>query len=211
MLETIGSPDEVNARIFAELHAEPAAEVRKSAATGRLHRIGDADARIRLMDAQRGTTRYRTLVRAAVMEDPILVAWHLRMQKNGDEIRVTGDHLQPMILLDRDRAFLPLEYDNPGAGAVFIRHHGAVGTLADLFDRAWPTALDLDVVLAAEISPVEQQVLAALVASAKDEVAARRLSMSVRTFRRHVSDLMERLQANTRFQLAVTAKDKGWM
>jgi DNA-binding NarL/FixJ family response regulator len=58
---------------------------------------------------------------------------------------------------------------------------------------------------------IEQQVLRALTCHDNDEAAARSISVSVRKFRAHVAELMARLDAGTRFQAALRAKERGWL
>lgn len=83
--------------------------------------------------------------------------------------------------------------------------------MGDLFERAWDTATDIDLVDSEPVSATELRVLRALAVAAKDEVAAKQLNISVRTFRRHVSELMERVRADNRFRLAIIAKERGWI
>ncbi|MFV2022916.1 response regulator transcription factor, partial [Micromonospora sp. LOL_023] len=48
-----------------------------------------------------------------------------------------------------------------------------------------------------------------LAAGYKDEATARELRISVRTYRRHVATLMERLNAESRFQAGIQAAKAG--
>ncbi|MFI5536319.1 hypothetical protein ACIA5H_07980 [Nocardia sp. NPDC051900] len=75
--------------------------------------------------------------------------------------------------------------------------------MAEVFDGIWNRARDLDEL---PVSPVEQRVLRALTRYDTDDSAARALNVSVRKFRGHVADLMDRLGARTRFQAALLAK-----
>ncbi|MEU7144848.1 hypothetical protein ABZ942_35785 [Nocardia sp. NPDC046473] len=52
-------------------------------------------------------------------------------------------------------------------------------------------------------------VVTAMSAGLKDEAAARRLSVSLRTYRRYVAEVMTRLGVATRFQLGVRAAELG--
>jgi len=52
-------------------------------------------------------------------------------------------------------------------------------------------------------------VLQTLNAGLKDEVAARRLSVSLRTYRRHIAELMDYFGVKTRFQLGVRVAEVG--
>lgn len=50
-----------------------------------------------------------------------------------------------------------------------------------------------------------------LAAGLTDEAVARRLDVSVRTLRRVTADLMERLEARSRFQAGYLAATRGWL
>jgi DNA-binding NarL/FixJ family response regulator len=62
-----------------------------------------------------------------------------------------------------------------------------------------------------ELSDRERQLLTLLTAGYTDESAAVRLGISVRTVRRLVSGIMNRLGARSRFQAGVKAADRGWL
>jgi hypothetical protein len=79
------------------------------------------------------------------------------------------------------------------SGALVIRQPGAVATLVDLFERVWGHATDL------------------LATAVKDEISARQMGVSLRTYRRYVAELLARLGAANRFQAAIVAKQRGWI
>ncbi len=59
--------------------------------------------------------------------------------------------------------------------------------------------------------PGTGDILALLVAGAKDEVIARQLGIGVRTLRRRMQHLMTALDAETRFQAGIQASRRGWV
>nr|WP_240522031.1 helix-turn-helix transcriptional regulator [Amycolatopsis vastitatis] len=61
------------------------------------------------------------------------------------------------------------------------------------------------------LSDRERQLLTLLTAGYTDESAAVRLGVSVRTVRRMVAGIMDRLGARSRFQAGVKAADRGWL
>lgn len=61
----------------------------------------------------------------------------------------------------------------------------------------------------AEFDALTLAVVDAMSTGLKDEAAARRLSVSLRTYRRYVADIMTRLGVATRFQLGVRAAELG--
>jgi DNA-binding NarL/FixJ family response regulator len=87
----------------------------------------------------------------------------------------------------------------------------AVATLVDLFDRVWVQGNDPEPAESRELADRERQVLRLLATAVKDEVSAREMGVSLRTFRRYVAELFARLGAANRFQAAVIAKQRGWI
>lgn len=81
-----------------------------------------------------------------------------------------------------------------------------------MFDAAWETATELAVFLrgdAPRIDPAGRRILQALGDGLTDETAARRLGLSLRTYRRRVAELMRLLEAESRFQAGVLAGRLG--
>ncbi|MEI5033689.1 DNA-binding response regulator [Streptomyces sp. S1A(2023)] len=60
-------------------------------------------------------------------------------------------------------------------------------------------------------SGIERRVLVSMCTVGKDEAGARELGVSVRTYRRHVADLMQTLGAASRAQAALLARERGWI
>ncbi|NUT34750.1 MAG: response regulator transcription factor [Hamadaea sp.] len=210
MVERIVTADDVTERMVAEANARPPAEIRSVKSGKTVRRIGDAGYTATVDLIARGV-RYRTLVGRSQLDSPVMAAYYRNLHQLGDRVRISDEPFQVMTLFDNDRAFVPMEPGAPHLGALFIRNPGIVTTLGDLFDLAWDTATDIDLVTGEPVSATELRVLRALATAAKDEVAAKQLNISVRTFRRHVSELMDRVRADNRFRLAIIAKERGWI
>jgi DNA-binding NarL/FixJ family response regulator len=81
-----------------------------------------------------------------------------------------------------------------------------------LFDRLWAAAAPLtasDMARGAGLSERERELLGLLSGGCTDESAAARLGVSVRTVRRMMSGIMNRLGARSRFQAGLRAADRG--
>lgn len=61
------------------------------------------------------------------------------------------------------------------------------------------------------LSAQEQQLLKLLASGLTDEAAGKRLGVSLRTVRRHMAALMERLNATSRFEAGLKAAQRGWL
>jgi DNA-binding CsgD family transcriptional regulator len=117
-----------------------------------------------------------------------------------------------MIVIDGSVTVLPADTTN-GSVAV-LRLTSVVATALELFERIWPDAVplaDSDLPDEADLSLREQEMLRLLALGATDEVAAAHLDISVRTVRRMVAQIMNRLGARSRFQAGVKAADRGWL
>ncbi|NUT92227.1 MAG: hypothetical protein HOY78_09360 [Saccharothrix sp.] len=152
--------------------------------------------------------RSRTLVGAHLLDDPDQDRHARKWHAVGDLHRVTAEPVRHLVLVNRAVAFVRADPTDPRGGVLQIRQRGVVALLADAFDGMWSRARDLD---DCPLSPIERKVLHALTRHDTDEAAARSLTVSVRKFRGHVADLMARAGVGTRFQVALAAKQRGWL
>lgn len=143
---------------------------------------------------------------------------HLRLlAAEGALIRVAAEVTERILVYDGRTAVVPVDTERPVRGALFAYEDGLVAHIAALFERIWGQAEDLLTTLeerpaaAPDVSERERRVLASMVSVGKDESGARDLGISVRTYRRHVADLMRRLGAASRAQAALLARDHGWI
>ena len=87
-----------------------------------------------------------------------------------------------------------------------------ISGVRSLFDAVWETSLPFESWLSGDLPHLDRDaraVLRALGSGATDEAAARRLGLSLRTYRRRVADLMAALQAGSRFQAGLRAGGLG--
>lgn len=128
----------------------------------------------------------------------------------GVEVRVAQRDLPDMLLIDRGQAFTRLA--PVGSDSLFIWNAAMVNVLHAFYGEAWRSALDHRTYL--RLSRIYQcadarQIIELLAGGDKDEVAARRGSMSVRTYRRHVAELMRDLNVQSRFQVGALVAQLG--
>ncbi|MFW0786087.1 hypothetical protein AAFP35_16365 [Gordonia sp. CPCC 206044] len=159
-----------------------------------------------------GDMRIRKIYRAGMLLDPV-TARHLadRRDRHGAQIRVTADEINETIIVDQRLVILA---GNRVAGTrsySVITQPEAVEGVSSLFEAAWRSATDLATYDARieDIRRLAPQVLDLLGQGVKDETAARRLDLGVRTYRRRVAELMEALGAQSRFQAGVRARELG--
>ncbi|MEU4603375.1 helix-turn-helix transcriptional regulator [Kribbella sp. NPDC023972] len=120
----------------------------------------------------------------------------------------------PMNALVIDGSIAVLPADSANSSVAVLRLTSVVTNAIELFERIWPDAVPLagdDLPDDTDLSGREQEMLRLLALGATDEVAAAQLGISVRTVRRMVAQIMNRLGARSRFQAGVKAADRGWL
>jgi DNA-binding CsgD family transcriptional regulator len=155
--------------------------------------------------------RWRTIVARKALIDPALMDYCITLHRAGDLHRIVDDAGQQMVIVDRAVVFVPSEPEGGHRSALMISQTGVVATMVDLFERVWAHAVDLEPHPEPGLTSRERQVLYLLASTDKDEVAAREMGVSLRTYRRHVAELLDRLGAANRFQGALLAKRQGWI
>jgi DNA-binding CsgD family transcriptional regulator len=129
----------------------------------------------------------------------------------GYRIRELPD--QNLVIADGREAVLRTpRRENEQAQTLHVSVHPLVQALRTMFGVSWSSGIPL-----AEIFQVHENltreparsILASLSAGDKDEVAARKLGISVRTYRRHVADVMRDMRATSRFQAGARAAKLG--
>lgn len=137
----------------------------------------------------------------------------------GEEARVMADTPTKLLVADDRVALIPLRSaPHEMASSVVVHPSGLLDALCEFFEVLWARALPLSAYLAGRPhgasdapSPDEARLLALLTTGLTDQVMARQLGVSYRTFQRRLSGLMDRLGAGTRFQLGMRAASLGWV
>ncbi|MGO4754113.1 hypothetical protein AB4212_36860, partial [Streptomyces sp. 2MCAF27] len=127
------------------------------------------------------------------------------------EVRVARIPLLAALIVD-GRAALVCADSAVGRRASAIRDPGVIETLQTLFDGIWRNAVVVNERVDFGDHPrmeMVRPILEWLRLGVTDEVAARELSVSVRTYRRYVAEIMALLGASSRFQAGVRAAELG--
>lgn len=173
--------------------------------------LRDGRARDRLL-GNRGL-RIRTIYPKHLSTTPYMRDYLDDLTSYGYQVRTAASLPMRMIICDGRRALIPLDLYNGRAGAISIDGEMLVGTLVKVFEHCWQiaTRLDADATSPDGLSEQELTMLRLLAGGMKDEQIARSIGVSVRTVSRTVSDLMRRLDAQSRFQAGVRASQAGWI
>ncbi|KQV15480.1 MULTISPECIES: response regulator transcription factor [unclassified Kitasatospora] len=154
----------------------------------------------------------RTVVSQEAAEHPVTHAYLRELSGLGARIRVSDRAVERLVAYDEEVAVVPVDPRRSARGALVIRQPGLVSSMVRLFEEIWSSAYDLEGPTAAgPLSAADREVLRILCAVDKDEIGARQMGVSLRTFRRYVADLMLRLNAANRFHAAMLAKEAGWI
>lgn len=121
----------------------------------------------------------------------------------GEEQRLSLTPPSEFAIFDEQAVVAVLDWGDPGAEYVIVRHPMLVRAFTELFDRAFDKALPI--VADDEHEGDDRRLVRLLGLGLKDESIARYLGCSLRTVRRRVARLMEVHGVQTRFQLGVAA------
>jgi len=130
----------------------------------------------------------------------------------GGQVRIAPSLPMKLLIADRSHALIPLD-DSGSAGVVSTRSGTVVGALVELFDTLWDRATSYPPGRQhpSGLAPYDLQVLSLLAGGCKDEEIAARTHVSIRTVRRSVATIFERLDVHTRFAAGVQAAKRQWI
>ncbi|MFD3658166.1 helix-turn-helix transcriptional regulator [Streptomyces sp. NPDC058620] len=161
--------------------------------------------------------RVRVLVRGTALADPGTLDRLRHLHLGGAAVRVADELSELILVYDRHAALVPIDARDTGRGALYTEESGLVSSLVGLFERLWAAATDFAGLVAADTGQVarltdtQRLVLTVMCAASKDETGAREARMSLRTYRRHISDVLRLLGACNRAQAALLARERGWV
>ncbi|MBW1596852.1 helix-turn-helix domain-containing protein [Streptomyces sp. JJ38] len=177
------------------------------------------DARTGMMPLQ-GETMRRGVAYRVLYDAEGLATFHsthtdiLACAELGEEARVLTSAPTKMLLADEQTGILPLRTTHyEVASCVVVHASGLLDALSSFFEVLWAQALPLSDFLADDegdgdgpgLPCDDTRLLALLATGLTDQVMARQLGVSHRTFQRRLRATMERLGVTTRFQLGMVA------
>ncbi|MFI7010975.1 LuxR C-terminal-related transcriptional regulator [Streptomyces sp. NPDC050145] len=155
---------------------------------------------------------YRAVYAPEALEWPGVLGDIRELVARGEEARVLPGLRVKLAIADRRLALLPLSLDFAGeVRAAVLRPSALLDGLVDYWEMCWRAATPLGAPADDPLTEDDRRMLTLLVAGLKDEAIARQLGWSVRTMRRRISALNEKLGAANRFQAGVIAVRRGWI
>jgi DNA-binding CsgD family transcriptional regulator len=188
-----------------------------SVAPGRLP-TSRIDSRTRLANvyAARRGIKNRALYQHSGLRDRATHAYLRDLAGLGARIRVTSSLPGRSLVFDRRIALLPVPTDDPNRSGLAIVHEpNVIAWVIATFEQLWAESVPLEDVINrqqhddTELDETRVAILRLMAEGEKDEAISRRLSISVRTCRRHIADYMAQVGATSRFQAGAIAARAG--
>ncbi|MEV7214529.1 helix-turn-helix transcriptional regulator [Kitasatospora cineracea] len=119
-----------------------------------------------------------------------------------------------LVIVDRSTALIPTDPSDGRRGALELHGEALIQPLCALFDELWRSGTEFGQPAPRDdqdLTGSERALLKLLGEGHTDESAGRKLGLSLRTVRRMMQDLMNRLGAESRFQAGAQAARKDWL
>lgn len=198
-------------------YADRCQEELLSVAPGRLPstRIDGRTRVANVYSARRGI-KTRALYQHTALRDRATRAYLNELAGNGARIRLAPSLPGRSLVVDRTAALLPIPTNDPGRyGLAVVREPNVISWVVATFEQLWAEAAPLEEIIPTqprddtELDQTRAAILRLMAEGEKDEAISRRLSISVRTCRRHIADYMAQVGATSRFQAGVIAARAG--
>jgi sugar-specific transcriptional regulator TrmB len=165
------------------------------------------------VDAIARGVRYRSIADQAFLALPGVVGRIRADMEAGEEVRVVSELPFKMVMADRNVALIPLNLERPDSPSLLVRSSALLDALYSMFELLWERAAPIAVMPTDTLQigepgthlPAEADHLIPLLAAGlNDKAIAFELGISASTLTRRITEIMHRLDAQTRFQL-------GWL
>ncbi len=198
-------------------HVESCREELLSVSPGRVPSRLHARARLVALTAVPATVSTRAVYHHRTVRDRVTHRYLHDLVGLGGVVRLAECVPARALVVDRTVALLTVPGLGAAAGQMAVVHDPAVLTwLVASFEQLWAESTPLleltsAAQLATELAHTQAAILRMLAEGEKDEAISRRLSISVRTCRRHIADYMAQVGASSRFQAGVIAATAGYL
>lgn len=156
----------------------------------------------------------RAVYQHAALSDIRTREYMTELAQSGAAVRTSAEIFDHLTIFDDREAFVPQPTIPGGEGDVIaiIRDPAVIGLLHRVFEHTWCSSAEFRSHTGAyteKLDDIRSSILTLLSAGFTDDMIARRLGISSRTCRRHVSAIMEQLHAESRFQAGVAVARYG--
>jgi sugar-specific transcriptional regulator TrmB len=162
---------------------------------------------------------YRVVTERLILDDPAALAAAERAIAEGEQLRITENLPQKLVIIDRTTALLPMASTSSkaGVGALVVRESGLLDALLALFEMIWHRSIPVTVKAGAvtgsaggTLDELDAKIVRLLLAGFTDAAVSNAVGTSLRSVQRRVHALMELAGVETRMQLGWQAKAQGW-
>ena len=162
--------------------------------------------------------RYRALLDRRALLQPGMIQDVIGSIDCGQEIRIVDRVPLKLVIVDGERAMLPLHSHIDSPASVLVQFSGLVQALIALFETMWQRAYPLlpngsgDELteVRPELDEVDTQVLSLLLTGMTEEAIAHQFGISRRTVQRRIANLMAKAGVETRIELGWHAARNAW-
>ncbi|MBK0372961.1 helix-turn-helix transcriptional regulator [Streptomyces sp. RB110-1] len=162
---------------------------------------------------ERGVTVWNVYLES-VYNDRAGLAYARWVAQNGGRVGTAPTLPLWLVIYDRTTALLPADPEEVGAGAVQVSGAGYIAGLIALFEQLCGSMTPLDAPGTCngdQPTPVERELLRLMGQGLTDEAVCKKLGVGLRTARRMIADITERLGARSRFEAGAKAVERGWL
>jgi DNA-binding CsgD family transcriptional regulator len=205
------------ARLTAH-YVESSRDQLMSISPGRVPSRLDAQSRLATAVAtgERAVSR-RTIYHQRAVRDRVTQRYLHELAQLGVLVRLAECIPARAIIVDRSIALLTVPGQRgPDEQMAVVRDPSLVSWLVMSFEQLWADSMPIEAPTSAtrqgvQLAHTQAAILRMLAEGEKDEAISRRLSISVRTCRRHIADYMAQVGASSRFQAGVIAATAGYL
>lgn len=155
-----------------------------------------------------------TLYHGSAWNDGATLNYARWLVSMGGEVRTVPSLPLRLVIFDREIAVVPVDPEAAHQGAMQISSPGVITAMVALFERVWDAGVPLGHVVRRDengVTAQERELLQLLSYGLTDEVVGKRLGLGLRTVRRMVADISDRLDARSRFEIGAKACQRGWL
>jgi DNA-binding CsgD family transcriptional regulator len=158
----------------------------------------------------------RCLCQTQALHDSASRSYLSELCARGGQVRLNSAPLARSAVVDRQVGLLlggPAAA--PPTSLTVVRDRGVIAWMVSNFEQTWTVGTPFNDALATvrrrsvALNQTGEMILRLMAQGEKDEAISRRLSISVRTCRRHIAEYMTQVGATSRFQAGVIAAGNG--
>ncbi|SDJ27448.1 regulatory protein, luxR family [Actinokineospora alba] len=164
--------------------------------------------------------RHRSIYHRPSLEEPGHFDQLVECVRAGEQARTLISVSMKMQIVDREIAIIPVSFTHTETFTRLLVHASPMlDALVQCFESLWHQAVPVAMSAGDAVAPTDdgdptdrdRALLTLLATGMKDRAIAKTLGITERTLSRHIRELMDTLEADTRFQAGIQAAQLGWL